>query len=234
MNNKKIMDACRAGPGADGKGVTRAPSWLDCRQWSDMIGNKCYIPAAEQPTPRQAIRHDFATSITVKILHPSNLGQDAYKSRFSSLGFSLGGRVHKRNGRRPGGNAYQSRTEPPYFRIILQFRIDIFYTYIYTRYPIILKSMLWDTDTATVIFGRTNKNEASNLSGWDLAVLFERLMANAKVATFLGSIPATSDTEKSEGRQVKQCLIQYIYQNPVQNGCTKSNISKYCRKVNLV
>jgi hypothetical protein len=29
--------------------------------------------------------------------------------------------------------------------------------------------------------------------------------ANAVVATFLGSIPASSDTRKSEGRQMTQC-----------------------------
>ncbi len=33
----------------------------------------------------------------------------------------------------------------------------------------------------------------------------ERLTANAKVATVLGSIPASSDTVDSEGRQMKQC-----------------------------
>jgi hypothetical protein len=33
----------------------------------------------------------------------------------------------------------------------------------------------------------------------------ERLTANAKVATVLGSIPASSDTVESEGRQMKQC-----------------------------
>jgi hypothetical protein len=32
----------------------------------------------------------------------------------------------------------------------------------------------------------------------------ERLTADAKVATVLGSIPAFSDTEESEGRQMKQ------------------------------
>jgi hypothetical protein len=38
----------------------------------------------------------------------------------------------------------------------------------------------------------------------------ERLTANALVATVLGSIPASSDTVESEGRQMKQCLISYI------------------------
>jgi hypothetical protein len=34
--------------------------------------------------------------------------------------------------------------------------------------------------------------------------------ANAKVTTVLDSIPASSDTVESEGRQIKQCLIKYI------------------------
>jgi len=38
----------------------------------------------------------------------------------------------------------------------------------------------------------------------------EHLTANAEVATVLGSIPASSDTVESEGRQIKQCWIQYI------------------------
>jgi hypothetical protein len=38
----------------------------------------------------------------------------------------------------------------------------------------------------------------------DLAKRLERLAANAKVATVLGSIPASSDTMESEGRQMKQ------------------------------
>jgi hypothetical protein len=33
----------------------------------------------------------------------------------------------------------------------------------------------------------------------------ERLTANGKVATGLGSNPESSDTEDSEGRQMKQC-----------------------------
>jgi hypothetical protein len=38
----------------------------------------------------------------------------------------------------------------------------------------------------------------------------ERLAVNAKVAKVLGSITASSDTVKSEGRQMKQCGITYI------------------------
>jgi hypothetical protein len=45
---------------------------------------------------------------------------------------------------------------------------------------------------------------------WDLAEWLERLTANAVVATVLGSIPASSDTVESEGRQMKQCWISYI------------------------
>ena len=42
----------------------------------------------------------------------------------------------------------------------------------------------------------------------------ERLTASAEVATVLGSILASSDTVEPEGRQIKQCWIQYI-KNPV-------------------
>ncbi len=48
--------------------------------------------------------------------------------------------------------------------------------------------------------------------GWDIAEWLERLTANAVVATVLGSvgsIPASSDTLKSEGRQMKQCWISF-------------------------
>jgi hypothetical protein len=42
-----------------------------------------------------------------------------------------------------------------------------------------------------------------------IAEWLERLTANTEVATVLGSIPASSDTKESEGRQMKQCLIKY-------------------------
>ncbi len=38
----------------------------------------------------------------------------------------------------------------------------------------------------------------------------EHLTANAKVATVLGSIPASSDIVESEGRQMKLCLYKYL------------------------
>jgi hypothetical protein len=42
----------------------------------------------------------------------------------------------------------------------------------------------------------------------------QRVAANAKIATtVLGSIPASSDTAESEGRQVEQCRLKY-FKNP--------------------
>ncbi len=38
----------------------------------------------------------------------------------------------------------------------------------------------------------------------------QRMKANAEVATVLGSIPSSSDTVESEGRQMKQCWIRYF------------------------
>jgi hypothetical protein len=43
--------------------------------------------------------------------------------------------------------------------------------------------------------------------------VIECLIANAKVAMVQSSIPASYNTEESEGRQIKQCLIKYI-KNP--------------------
>ncbi len=40
---------------------------------------------------------------------------------------------------------------------------------------------------------------SSRVSGWDLAEWFERLTANAVIATVLGSIPASSDTMNLRG-----------------------------------
>ena len=40
--------------------------------------------------------------------------------------------------------------------------------------------------------------------GWDLAMWLERLTVDARVATVLGSIPASFDTVES-GRKMKQC-----------------------------
>ncbi len=70
------------------------------------------------------------------------------------------------------------------------------------------------------------------LSVWnfnDLAKCWERLAVNAKVATVLGSIPASSDTVESEGWQMKQCWITYIKiknpKNPPFRNCKKYNFS---------
>jgi hypothetical protein len=45
-----------------------------------------------------------------------------------------------------------------------------------------------------------------NTSGWDLAEWLEGFTANAEVAIGLGSIPASTDTGESEGRQMKQYI----------------------------
>ncbi len=53
---------------------------------------------------------------------------------------------------------------------------------------------------------------------WDLALWLERLTTNAEVATVVGSIPASSDTVESEGRQMMQFWMQYRYiekKNPI-------------------
>ncbi len=44
----------------------------------------------------------------------------------------------------------------------------------------------------------------------DLADWLQRLTANVKIATVLGSIPASSDTVDSEGRQKKQDWKKYF------------------------
>ncbi len=50
-----------------------------------------------------------------------------------------------------------------------------------------------------------------NVDAWmrSIRVVRECLTANAKVTTFLGSIPASSDTMESEGRQMKKCSLHY-------------------------
>ncbi len=46
---------------------------------------------------------------------------------------------------------------------------------------------------------------------------FGEMWQNAEVATVLGSIPASSDTVETEGRQMKQCWIQYLEKNILKN-----------------
>ncbi len=51
--------------------------------------------------------------------------------------------------------------------------------------------------------------------GWDLAKWLERLTANAKVATVLDSISASSDKVESEGRQMKMNKVhKKLIKNP--------------------
>ncbi len=60
--------------------------------------------------------------------------------------------------------------------------------------------------------------------GWDLTKWLEHLAVNAKVAPVLGSIPVSSDTVESEGRQMKQCWIR---KNPPLTTMPK-RINKMC------
>jgi hypothetical protein len=62
------------------------------------------------------------------------------------------------------------------------------------------------------------------LGGWDLAKRLERRAVNVKVATVLGSIPASSDTMESERRQMKQCWITYIKRKNQKNHPLKKSI----------
>ncbi len=55
----------------------------------------------------------------------------------------------------------------------------------------------------------------------------EHLAVNAKVATVLGSIPASSDTVEYDGRQIKQCCIMYLdkkHKNPPLKVSTNEKI----------
>jgi hypothetical protein len=58
--------------------------------------------------------------------------------------------------------------------------------------------------------------------GCDLAEWLERLTAIAKVATVRDSFQASSDTEESEGRQMKQCLTKYIKKIQVKMAVLKT------------
>jgi hypothetical protein len=51
--------------------------------------------------------------------------------------------------------------------------------------------------------------------GWYLAERLERLTANAEDATVLGSITASSGKMEFEGRQIKQCWIQYVEEKKI-------------------
>ncbi len=61
-----------------------------------------------------------------------------------------------------------------------------------------------DTGERTILM-----DQGSYSSLVDLAECLERLTANAKVATVLGSIPSYSDSVESERRHIKQCWIMY-------------------------
>ncbi len=63
----------------------------------------------------------------------------------------------------------------------------------------------------TTLFDRLSQKLGLDVArvGWGVAkfspVWLEHLTANAHVVTVLGSIPASSDTVKCEGRQMEQC-----------------------------
>jgi hypothetical protein len=54
----------------------------------------------------------------------------------------------------------------------------------------------------------------------------EHLTVNAKVATVLGSIPASSDTVESEGQQIKRCGIKYCTVQYFRNYPADAKISE--------
>ncbi len=54
------------------------------------------------------------------------------------------------------------------------------------------------------------------------------MTANAKVAMFLGSIAASSDTVEYEGRQMNQCWVKYYSIKK-----SKISISKYLENVTV-
>ncbi len=61
----------------------------------------------------------------------------------------------------------------------------------------------------TLFWNRLDRGPVVIIHRRDLAEGPERLTANAVVATLLCSIPASSDTIESEGRQMIQCWILY-------------------------
>ncbi len=70
-------------------------------------------------------------------------------------------------------------------------------------------TLLWNLITMngqSVVLETVLTVKLSRCNGWDLV---KRLTANAEIAIILGSIPASSDTVKSERRQMKQCWIKY-------------------------
>ncbi len=72
--------------------------------------------------------------------------------------------------------------------------------------------------------------------GWDLNEWLERLTANAEVETVLGWIPASSDTVEYEGRQMKQCWMQYIQKKSNKSPCwfvVQTIVAVYCGELHF-
>jgi hypothetical protein len=82
------------------------------------------------------------------------------------------------------------------------------------------------------------KSSQVSFCRWNLAKWSERLAVDAKVATVLGSFPASSDTVESEGRQMKQCWIMYIKIKkikkipPLLSFCLKKYAKEGLKKLN--
>jgi len=68
-------------------------------------------------------------------------------------------------------------------------------------------SNIYETDLK--VHFEHDKMRSSRVCGWYLAKWLEHLTANAKVATILDSISASSHTVESQRQQMKQCCINW-------------------------
>ncbi len=74
-----------------------------------------------------------------------------------------------------------------------------------------------DTNQFNQMLGRKGRDSMGQHSSIPVVVLYlERLAVNVKVATILGSIPASSETFESEGRLMKQYGITYIKNKKIE------------------
>ncbi len=90
---------------------------------------------------------------------------------------------------------------------IEQMKVQIWHVRIHLRFEYIINNATQFISTYFILFNtlflfmRSSRVWGWDLADveWDLAEWLERLIANVVVATVLGSIPASSDTVKSEG-----------------------------------
>ncbi len=84
------------------------------------------------------------------------------------------------------------------------------------RYRTTLEYVLYEMDDFWLLLSNKSQSNynyfyAGRVScGWELTKWLANLTANVKVATVLGSYPASSDTVELEGRQMKQGWINYF------------------------